>query len=93
MNVATPAEKLSKVRPWRRAPRNKARRYGRWDCRIRQTREPLRLSLRTVAEAVGLSVTALHQIEHGGDPQLTTARKLAAFFGKSVEELWPKLTT
>ena len=87
----TPAEKLAKSKPWRREPRNKARRYGRWDCRVRAAREELRLSLRTVAEHLGYSVTALHQIEHGGDPMLSTARKIADFFGKPVEELWPKM--
>lgn len=89
----TPAEKLSKAKPWRRDPRNKgsgAPRKVFWVCRIRDRREALRLSLRDVAGAVRLSVTALHQIEHGTDPQLTTARRLAEFFGCGVEELWPK---
>ena len=87
----TPAERLAKSKPWRRPPRNKAEpRTPAWVCRVRERREALRLSLRDVAGAVRLSVTALHQIEHGGDPQLTTARRLADFFGATVEDLWPR---
>lgn len=88
----TPAEKLSAAKPWRREPRNTTApaRKAVWPkCRCRAKREALRLSLRDVATAIGLSVTALHQIEHGTDPMLTTATKLARFFGSAVEELWP----
>lgn len=56
---------------------------------VREWRESLNLSLRDVAGAVGISVTALHQIEHGTDPQLTTARKLSEFFQVPTEKLWP----
>ena len=87
--VGSPALKLAEAKPSRREPRNKAEpRAAVWDCRLRQLRESLRLSLRDVARAVGLSVTALHQIEHGSDPMLTTAAKLAAFFGKDIGDLW-----
>jgi DNA-binding XRE family transcriptional regulator len=88
----TPAEKLAAKKPWRRPPRNKApyKRRAVWVCRCREFREALRLSLRDVAAAVKLSVTALHQIEHGTDPMLETARRLADFYDLSVETLWPR---
>jgi DNA-binding XRE family transcriptional regulator len=86
----TPAEQLAAAKPRKRQPRNVvAVRKRVWGCRVRGYRERLNLSLRDVARAVGLSVTALHQIEHGTDPQLTTARRLAVFFGCTEQELWP----
>lgn len=92
--MPTPAEYLSSKKPWRRAPRNVVQvRHRVWKCLIREKREALRLSLRDVAAAIHLSVTALWQIEMGTDPQLTTARKLAAFFGCLTDELWPCLAT
>ncbi len=88
----TPAEELAARKPPRKAPGSK--RLAQpivWRCRVREFRESLRLSMRDVAQAIDLSPTGLFQIEHGTDPQLTTARRLAAFFGRSVEELWPGL--
>lgn len=87
----SPAEKLSRDKPYRRSPSGKGEpREAVWICCCRERREALRLSLRDVAAAVGLSVTGYWQIERGSDPQLTTARRLAAFFGATVEQLWPK---
>lgn len=87
----SPAEKMAAKKPWRREPRNKAApRKAVWVCAIRERRESLRLSLRDVARGVGLSVTALHQIEHGSDPRLTTARRIAEFFGAATDDLWPR---
>jgi DNA-binding XRE family transcriptional regulator len=88
--VTTPAEELAARKPRKRAPRNEAApRKRTWRCTIRDRRESLNLSLRDVANAVGVSTTTLHQIEHGTDPQLTTARKLALFFGANEQDLWP----
>lgn len=53
-------------------------------------REGLRLSIKDVATAVGMTQSGYCVIEHGTDPLLSTARTIATFFGKSVEELWPK---
>jgi DNA-binding XRE family transcriptional regulator len=50
----------------------------------------LRLSFDEVAKALKLSRTAYWQIEKGGDPMLTTALRIAAFYGKPVTELWWK---
>lgn len=91
----TPAEELAKRKRRQRPPRNKSNQTTRvvsWDCRLPAMRDELNLSLRDVAGAVGMSVAALHQIEHGTDPMLTTARKLAEFFGATVEQIWRPLT-
>jgi DNA-binding XRE family transcriptional regulator len=91
----TPAEDLAKRKRRQRPPRNKSKKTGRvvtWECRLTTMRDELNLSLRDVATAVGMSVAALHQIEHGTDPMLTTARKLAEFFGTTVEQIWRPLT-
>jgi DNA-binding XRE family transcriptional regulator len=86
------AERLAANKPPRRRRADGARMAQPiiWTCRLREVREGLRLSMRDVGNAIGLSVTGLHQIEHGTDPQLTTARRLADFFGKSIEWLWPE---
>ena len=86
----TPAEKLASKKPRQRAPRNHVpTRRVVWSCQIRELREALRMSIRDTAQAVGMSVSALWQIEMGGDLVLTTARKLAEFFGRTTDELWP----
>lgn len=86
----TPAEKLSRACPRQRAPRNTVpTRRKVWKCLIREMREAHHLSLRTTAEAVHLALSALHAIENGGDPQLTSARRIAVFFGCSTDDLWP----
>lgn len=89
----TPAQRLAETKKRKRQPRNSttAKRRGAWVCRVRDKRNALDLSLRDVATAVGISYPGLHQIEHGGDPMLTTATKLAAFFGCTITELWPQL--
>ena len=88
----TPAEKLSKAKR-RCKPRasNPQPKKVVLRCRLRESREALRLSIADVAKACGMSVSGLWQIEMGGDPQMTTARKLAKFFGKTTDELWSDL--
>lgn len=84
----TPAEKLAKSKPRRKLRAKPHQRTSPWDCGITALRHELRISLDDVAKAVEISKTALWQIEHGTDPMLTTAAKLAAFFGRTVEQLW-----
>lgn len=82
----TPAEKLSQSKPSKTLkPTNHPR---VWRCAVRSERERLRLSLDEVAEAVGMSKCGLWQVERGSDPMLTTAWKLAAFFGMPIDDLW-----
>jgi DNA-binding XRE family transcriptional regulator len=87
----TPAEALSAAKRLKRPPRKPGTRtYGPWvGNSIRERRDALGLSLRDVADAIGISNPGLFAVEKGGDPQLTTAYKLAAFFGCSVEAIWP----
>lgn len=90
----TPAELLAASKPRRRAKRNgppAGPRTAVWAAAIRHRREALNLSMRDVAAAVGLSLPCYWSVEHGTDPMLTTARRIAAFFGATVEELWPAL--
>jgi DNA-binding XRE family transcriptional regulator len=87
----SPAEELSKVIQTQRPNRNtKPLRKKVWDCYVRVKRERLYLTLSDVAEAVGITKSALSVIERGSDPLLTTAYALAVFFGCSVNELWKK---
>lgn len=84
----TPAEELSRKKPPK--PRRPPPRVA-WRCAARGRRLALRLTLEDVAAGAGLSVTAVWHAERGADPMLTTARKLAAFYGVTVEDLWPEL--
>ncbi len=91
--MKTPAERLAARKPWRRPKRNgppHPPRKAVWDTRLRAVREELKLSMRDVAKAVRLSLTTYWQIENGTDPMLTNAVRIAAFFGMTVESLWPK---
>ncbi len=88
----TPAEKLAATkRPLKQRARKKdAKKFGPWKCRIRDLREELDLSIHRVAEGIGMSAAGLHQIECGGDPMLSTAIKISAFFGVPIESIWSK---
>lgn len=61
-----------------------------WHCTIRERRRALNLTIRDIANDVGLTTSAISVIERGSDPQLSTASKLAAFFGVSIQDLWPQ---
>lgn len=84
----TPAETLSQSKP--RPTRKPTTHPVVWQCSVREERERLRLSCREVADAVGMSYVGYWQVERGSDPKLTTAWKLAEFFGKPIDELWRK---
>lgn len=83
----TPAEQLAVTKP-RNIKKSNCTRKLPWAPRLKQLRERLRLSLDEVAEAAQLSKTGLWELEQGGDPMLSTAARLAEFFGKSIEEIW-----
>ena len=86
----TPAEKMAQQKPprkRRKSPRPKV--PPSWNCTAREVRESLRLSMLDAATGCKLSVAAVYQIENGSDPMLTTARTIATFYGRTVEELWP----
>lgn len=78
------AERLQELKP--------ALCYNRiWECRLRERRKALKLTLRQVAERIGFSIGHVSAIEHGAETTLRTARLLADFFGVTIEDLWPKL--
>lgn len=54
-------------------------------------REAKGLSLRAVSEKVGVSIRELSRIERGisSQPRLDVARKIAAVYGSTIDELWP----
>lgn len=56
-------------------------------------RERLGLTLVEVSSGIAaiqeLSVTAIMSAERGYDVRLSTAKTLAAFYGMTIEELWP----
>lgn len=87
----TAAEKLARTKRRKRPRRNESSREPLVRCRVREVRESLNLSLRDVAAAVGISIAGLHAIEHGNGCQMSSALKLAAFYGKSLDELWSEL--
>ena len=55
---------------------------------IRVERAKKDISQRTLAEAVGLSVQAISNIENGTNPMLITAYKIACYFNMKVQELF-----
>lgn len=81
----TPAETLAASKPY------KTRRPPVWRCTIIERRKALGLTIREIGEAVGMTNAAISVIERGQDPLLTTAKKLADFFGVSISELWPEM--
>ena len=86
--MLAPYERLArKIR--RRQPRRAARCHP-LICLVRGLRREARLTMRDVAQGSGVCAP-LSDIERGANTTLTTAFKLAAFFGKPVEELWKLL--
>lgn len=84
----TPAQRLAAKKPARKAKPPPGKPIMK--CTMRLVRMSLHLSLRDVSEEIGMAVANIHRIELGGEVQLTTARKLAKFYGKSIDELWPE---
>lgn len=86
----SPAETLASSKTVSRRIPQGIERKKVWHCLLREKRTALRLTLRDVAEAVGISVTALQAIDTGGELCLTNAKKIAAFFCVTIDEMWPK---
>jgi DNA-binding XRE family transcriptional regulator len=57
-------------------------------CKLRQLRLSLGLTLKDVSEAAGLATSVVCKIELGNETTLSSAFKLARFYGKIIEELW-----
>lgn len=86
--MLTPAEKTAKSLHKKKKLTLSGRKVV-WACSILAKRRGLSLTLRDIERHTGVSSAVLSTIEHGTDPQLTTARRIAEFFGCAVEELWP----
>lgn len=88
----TPAEKLAatKTKRTRKHPPGPPRVIV-LDCRLKELRKSLRLTQAEVAVACGTVAAWLSAIERGASLQLRLAFRLAAFFGKTVEEIWTPL--
>lgn len=57
---------------------------------LRRTRLQRGLSLRDVAPHIGMSISYMSDLERGrkGEPSLSVARSLAAFYGVTIDELF-----
>ena len=87
----SPAAKLARTKRRKRPQRPPSRAVPKIDCRLRAMRHDLNISLADVAGAVGMSVSGLHAIEAGGDVRMTTALRLAIFYGCSLSHIWGTL--
>jgi len=91
--MATPAEKIAKAKNAKSKPPYGSRRLARRPRVfpkniLRQTREAHNLTQRDVSTGSGVNIATVADAEVGFQVNLTTALKLAAFYGKSIEELW-----
>jgi len=91
--MTSPAETLSRTKRRQRPKRNPpaASEFAVWECRLEVERCNLNLSMRDVADAVGLSLSAYFRVEKGyADVSLSNAIAIARFFGMSIPVLWIK---
>lgn len=58
-------------------------------CNLVVVRERLGVSQPEMAVKMGFSPSGLWKIEQGTAVKLNVARKIAIFYGKSIDELWP----
>lgn len=84
----TPAEKLAKEKKKRPQPKRAERQIPPFNCILKQLRTSVGLSLRDVEKATGVNNVTLWKLEYGYDACLTTAMKLAAFYGMRVDDIW-----
>lgn len=63
-----------------------------WDVtlELEHLRHSLDLTLREVADATDMSESQYWRIEQGGDLLVTSALRIASFYGRTVEEIWCK---
>ena len=59
-------------------------------CNLIVVRERLGISQPEMAVKIGLSPSGLWKLEQGTAVKLNIARKIARFYGKSIDELWPE---
>lgn len=88
----TPAQLLARTAQPRKKPPRQTCLEPVWVTTIEQERDALRLTPHEVAKALNLTKQTLWRYEKGGEVTLTVARRFATFYGKTVEQLWPRTT-
>lgn len=91
INTKSKAQDVADKSPRKRERRNGVEHKKVWVCNLRYLRDKHNLTMDQVAAGVLLSKTAYWQIEHGSDPMLTSARRIADFFGQRIETIWPDM--
>ena len=56
---------------------------------ILKLRKKLKLKLKDVAERADVSISRVHELQHGRNPSLQIARNIASAFDVSVDDVWP----
>lgn len=56
---------------------------------VRKYRMAAELTLEQLSAASGIPVSTIDDIEHGAEPRVVTAIRLARVLGTTVEQLWP----
>jgi transcriptional regulator with XRE-family HTH domain len=51
-------------------------------------RKAMGLTLRDVSKATGISLASVNRAERGRETTLSNAKKIAAFFGQPVDDIW-----
>lgn len=59
------------------------------NCLLKKLRIVMNLTQRVVASGTGLNRATIHQAENGCEVTLSHAYRLAAYFGRRVDEIWP----
>lgn len=61
-----------------------------WDCatKLEALRESKGLSQKQFAKEVGICHSACWRIENGGEVKLSTAHKIAKFYGLTIDQIW-----
>lgn len=88
-DTMTPAEKLAADKKVRKSRKLKSARDAQVECLMWEKRTSLGLNQSDVANATGFSRQAVVLWEQGHPVTLLNARKIAAFFGCTVDEIWP----
>lgn len=55
---------------------------------VKKRRGELGMTLDQLSTESGIPISTISEVEHGAEPLVTTALKLAAALGKTIEELW-----
>ena len=91
----TPAEKLAQQKQATKTPVAMGKpRYVKkfpWKCTVKLHRRALNLTQTEVASQIGISPSGLSVIEKGADIAVSTAKSIATFFGRPIDDLWPAM--